>query len=183
MGAKHLEIYSNLSLRTYGLLWQGFNETSYFYKTVCQRLSRTSHVYEIGWQSFVRTSHFYKLKINLTLFSGWRLKPSRVSAKQQRGKTALTIPLPSLRVLQDRASFLLLLHKPKWVAAVEGERSRQERTSLSRDLAPLWTWACESALFIPFCLYRLYFCLESPCKVPKGVYISCVARKHHHVFL
>jgi len=54
---------------------------------------------------------------------------------------------------------------------------------LSGDLVPLWPWACESVLFILFPLYRFYFCLESPYKVPKGMYISCVARKHHHVCL
>ena len=58
-------------------------------------------------------------------------------AANARQTTSLIILLPSLRVLQGRASFLLLLHEPKWVVTVEGEQSRQERTSLSGDLAPL----------------------------------------------
>jgi len=44
------------------------------------------------------------------------------------------------------------LHKPKWVDTTEGEWTRQERTSLSGDLAPLWTWACEISL-----IYTLLF--------------------------
>jgi len=44
-------------------------------------------------------------------------------------------------------SFLLLLHKPKWVDTVEGEWSRQERTSLSGDASTTLTWACKTRPF------------------------------------
>jgi len=69
----------------------------------------------------------------------FRLKTQAIAGFHTPWKhpTALTILLPSFRVLQGGASFLLPLHKPKWVDTVEGEWSRQKKTSLSGDLAPL----------------------------------------------
>ena len=113
--------------------------------------------------------------MNLTSFLGWRLKPLGGPVRHWGARSTYNT-LPSLEVLQGRASVLLLLHKPKWVAAVEREQSRQERTSLSGDLAPLCSCVCEISLIYTFCL-------ESPYKTPKGIYISCVARKQHHICL
>jgi len=42
-------------------------------------------------------------------------------------------------MVQGRAFIFILLHKPKWVDTVEGEWSRQERTSLSGDASTTLT--------------------------------------------
>jgi len=98
------------------------------------------------------TSHFCLTKNESNFIFRLKIQAIDHLCTPRRESTALTILLPSLRVLQGRASFLLLLHKPKWVDIVEGERSRQERTSLSGDLAPLCPWACEISL-----IYTLLF--------------------------
>jgi len=99
------------------------------YKIVFSAVIPDKSFYETECQNFVGTSHFL-LTENESNFI-FRVKTQAIVGLHtpQRQPIALTIPFPSLHVLQGRASFLLLLHKPKRVATVEGERSRQERTS------------------------------------------------------
>jgi len=84
--------------------------------------------------------------------------------------SALKLFLPSLRILQGRASVLPLLSD-------HNEQYNRGRVNRHRVIIVNSEVEMKNQALI------YSFCLESPYGVPKGIDISCVARKHHHFYL
>ena len=71
---KPLKCHLICQLNYYGSGWQNFVGTSHL-RFGLSEVNPDKPFYKTVWQSFVGASHFCLLKMNLTSFSGWRLKP------------------------------------------------------------------------------------------------------------
>jgi len=148
---KYFKLCRNLSYRTYGSVWQGFIGTSHFMKQSVSGYPGQV-IYKTEWHSPVGTSHFCWLKMNLTAFSGWRLKPWIQSVQHWVNSQHSQYSFRASGYCKAELQFYFCCTNQSGLVQSKESGAVRKGQVLSGDLAPLWTWACEIRL-----IYTLLF--------------------------